>query len=161
MKSQLFRQSLVAGALLLTLTQGALPQIAAASTTQHSVVSASTSVTVIVDALNVRSGPSLQADIIGSLTNGTQVSTLGQSADGAWWKISYGGKEAYIFAQYAVSGGSAVSTPSATSPGSVTVTSEYLNVRAGPGLDQTIIGKLANGDNVKPCKSTSKSISCE
>jgi uncharacterized protein YraI len=151
MKSQLFRTTLVAAAMALALAQGALPQVVTASTTQRTVVSAGSEVTVSVDALNVRAAPSLQGDIIGSLTSGTKVTTIGQSTDGAWWKISYGGKDAYIFALYAVAGGVASSTTaSASGPGSVTVTSEYLNVRAGPGLDQAIIGKLDGGASVRP-----------
>jgi uncharacterized protein YraI len=108
-------------------------------------------VTVTVDSLNVRAAPSLQGDIIGHLSGGTQVTPVGKSDDGAWWKISYSGQDAYIYAQYAVAGGT-YNTGAATSSGgggTVTVTSDYLNVRAGPGIDQQILGQLSNGQSVQ------------
>jgi len=123
-------------------------------------VSAGSEVTVTVptgDPLNVRSAPSLQGDIIGTLANGTKITTAGQSDDGAWWKISYGGKDAYIYAAYAVAGGAAAAPASASAPGAVTVTYEYLNVRAGPGTDQSIIGGLKAGDSVVPTGKSSDS----
>ena len=160
MKSMLFRTSLVAAAMALTLAQAALPQIASAAGVQRATVAARSPVTVIVDALNVRASPSLQGNIIGSLAGGTQVTPAGQSTDGSWWKISYNGQDAYIYAQYATAGGTyggstSTATASATAPGNVTVTSDYLNVRAGPGLDQQILGQLSNGATVQPTGKTS------
>lgn len=165
MKSQLFRTSLAAVAMALALASAGLPRTAAASSSRVT-VAAPTEVTVTVYALNVRAAPSLQADIIGSLTSGTKVAPTGQSTDGQWWRITYNGQEAYIFAQYAVEGGTAstttnattATTATATGPGTVTVTSEFLNVRAGPGLDQAIIGKLANGDSTKPTGQSSDGV---
>ena len=45
-------------------------------------------VTVTVGALNVRTGQSTDATILGRLQGGTKVSTTGKSDDGLWWKIS-------------------------------------------------------------------------
>lgn len=140
---------------MLALAQATLPQVASAASEQRTVVSAGSVVTVTVDALNVRASPSLQGDIVGSLAGGTNVTTAGQSDDNAWWKISYNGQDAYIFAQYAVAGGSygassSTGTATTANPGSVSVTSDYLNVRAGPGLDQQILGQLNGGATVQP-----------
>ncbi|HEY3291628.1 MAG TPA: SH3 domain-containing protein [Anaerolineae bacterium] len=162
MKSQILRTSFAAVALTLALSTASLPQMAAASSNNKVVVTSPSAVTVIVDALNVRAAPSLQGDIIGSLSSGTKVAPTGQSTDGQWWKITYNGQDAYIFAQYAVEGGAATAatttTASTTGPGTVTVTSEFLNVRAGPGLDQAIIGRLASGDSARPTGQSSDGV---
>lgn len=65
----------------------------------------STEVTVMVPVLNVRSGPSLQAKVIGQLAGGNKVTTNGRSANGSWWMITYKGTAAYISAPLAVVGG--------------------------------------------------------
>lgn len=136
------------------LAQGVLPNIAAAAGVQRAVTTASVSaeseVTVTVDSLNVRSSPSLQGQIVGKLTGGTKITPLGKSDDGGWWKISYSGTEAYIYAEYAVAGGSYGATAAVSTGGgsTVSVTSDYLNVRSGPGLGNSIIGQLNGGASV-------------
>jgi hypothetical protein len=70
-----------------------------------------TEVTVIVPVLNVRAAASLRARIVGRLQRGAKVPTLGKSADGLWWKISFRGNDAFIYARYATP-----STPVTTIP---------------------------------------------
>ncbi len=107
-------------------------------------------VTVTVAALNVRAGPGLSAQILGRLSGGSRVTPLGKSADGLWWKITYNGAEAYIYAEYAVAGGtfSAAASSAASGSGTATVTSDFLNVRSGPGLGNSIVGRLNGGQTV-------------
>ena len=152
MKPMLFRTYMVAAALTLTLSQATLPQIAAASAPQRAGIAAEAEVTVTVDSLNVRASPSLQGDIVGKLTGGTKVTPVGKSDDGAWWKISYNGTDAYIYAQYAVAGGSydtAAAPTTSSGSGTVSVTSDYLNVRSGPGTSYDILGQLSGGQSVQ------------
>lgn len=68
-------------------------------------VAATTEVTVMVPALNVRQTPSTSATRLGSLAGGAKVQATGKSEDGLWWKITYGGKDAFIYAEFAVAGG--------------------------------------------------------
>jgi uncharacterized protein YraI len=148
MRPKLFRVSLVALAMAMALAQATLPNIVAAAGPQRIIVADNTPVTVIADVLNVRSSPN--GDIIGHLTSGTSVTPTGKSDDGAWWKINYNGQDAYISAQWAVAGGAATASAAPTAGGSsVTVTYSYLNVRAGPGTDQQIIGGLDGGSSVQ------------
>lgn len=152
MKPLFFRTSLATAAMVMAFAQVALPQVAAARQPERTVVAAESEVTITVDALNVRAGPGLDQQIVGSLSGGTKITPLGKSSDGTWWKISYSGSDAYIYAQYAVAGGAYSSGAPAASTGSgstVQVTSDYLNVRAGPGLDQQIVGKLDGGASVQ------------
>ena len=48
--------------------------------------------------LNVREAPSLSANVIGQLGNGTRVNVTG--ADGDWYTITYNGLSGYVYAQY-------------------------------------------------------------
>ena len=117
-------------------------------------------VTVIVDGLNVRSGPSTGDAIIGKLACGTKVQPNAKTSDNAWWRFDYNGKTGWIFAQYATANGTcataaaapAAGAPAAAAPAaggvSVSVTSPFLNVRSGPGTGNTIIGRLNQGQSV-------------
>ena len=48
--------------------------------------------------LNVRSGPSTSDDIIGQLTYGAYIASVDHSVE--WSRISYDGKEAYVYSSY-------------------------------------------------------------
>lgn len=134
-----------------TAFSGAAPTFASA-TPAAQVASPLEDVTVTVGALNVRSGPTTDATIVGSLQGGAKVSTTGKSDDGLWWKINYNGDTAYIFAEYATVGGSYVPDETAAAPatGAVSVAVPALNVRAAPGLDGDVIGFLAGGTTLTP-----------
>lgn len=110
--------------------------------------------------LNVRSAPSTGDSIIGRLTCGQKVIADAKTADGAWYRIQYNGQTGFIFAQFAVAGGTcsvanasvapaaapAAAAPAAATVGNITVTSELLNVRSGPSTTSQIIGRLKRGD---------------
>ncbi|MEZ7892157.1 MAG: SH3 domain-containing protein [Candidatus Wallbacteria bacterium] len=96
--------------------------------------------------LNVRSGPGTNYDVIGKLYNGNNVDILEES--GGWYKINYNGQTGWICGKY-VSTGAAAASVSPSKLGSVSVSgSSYLNVRSGPGTDNSVIGKLYSGDSV-------------
>jgi hypothetical protein len=54
-------------------------------------------VRVTATTLNVRATPSTEAAIVGRLRAGDITTPLGQSADGRWWRISYNGRDAFIW----------------------------------------------------------------
>lgn len=102
--------------------------------------------------LNVRSGPSTGDSIIGRLTCGQKVIADAKTIDGAWYRINYNGRNAFVFAQFAVPGGTCPTASAAPAPAAqpasganATVTSQFLNVRSGPGLNNAIIGRLQRG----------------
>jgi N-acetylmuramoyl-L-alanine amidase len=119
--------------------------------------------------LNVRTGPSLEADIIGKLANETQVEVLEQSAE--WASIIYGESIAYVSLQYldivkTIKNTDVVNDQTTAVPpvsdvqsqapveelkliGTVEVESGNLNVRKGPSLAEDIIGKLPNQSQVE------------
>jgi uncharacterized protein YgiM (DUF1202 family) len=123
--------------------------------------------TVTSPTLNVRSGPSTGNGIIGTLQCGQKVMADAKTSDGAWYRISFNGQNAFVFAQFAVPGGTCstgapaaapapapAAAPAATS-GNVTVTSATLNVRAQPSLSAQILGKLSQGQSIQPTAKTS------
>ncbi len=116
--------------------------------------------------LNVRSAPSTGDSIIGQLTCGQKVMADAKTADGAWYRISYNGRTGFVFAQFAVPGGTcatanaAAAAPAhtqATGSASITVTSEVLNVRSTPSLSGSILGRLKRGDVVQATAKTADS----
>ena len=54
--------------------------------------------TVTASALNVRKGPSVDSDKIGSLPNGTEVKIIGKK--GSWVKVLHGKQFGYVSADY-------------------------------------------------------------
>ena len=120
---------------------------AASAASPAAVVQLGGTVTVTVPSLNVRSGPSYDAAIVGLLGEGTSVRVI--ATQGEWLKIDYQGYQTYVFAAYTTAG--AATAPAAAAPAatgnSVTPTGDYVNVRSGPGLDQAIVGQLNNGES--------------
>ncbi len=55
---------------------------------------------VIDHAVNVRSGPSTSAQVVGQVNVGDKVTVTGKSADGYWYKVNYNGQSAYISKDY-------------------------------------------------------------
>lgn len=89
--------------------------------------------------LNVRSGPSSDGKVLGSLQKGSYVTLLRKS--GSWWQVEYArGKTGYCHGDYisAVSAGERV----------VRLNGGTLNVRMGPGTGYARVASLNNGERV-------------
>jgi uncharacterized protein YgiM (DUF1202 family) len=104
---------------------------------------------VVVDSgpLNVRSGPGTGYAVIDSLSTGDQGEVIDGpvNADGyTWYEVnySYGGYSGWVageFLSYAGGGGIGIGD-------NVTVTTDHLNVRSGPGTGYAVIDSLNTGD---------------
>ncbi|WP_082881497.1 SH3 domain-containing protein, partial [Lederbergia galactosidilytica] len=103
--------------------------------------------------LNLRSGASTSASIIGSLTNGTAVTV--QSDSNGWAKVTVNGKTGYVSSQFLTGEtNTAPSKPSAETPEKTET--KYVSVNAGSTLNlrnsasssASIIGSLTNGTAV-------------
>lgn len=111
---------------------------------------------VTSDVLNVRSGPGTDYPVIGSLTHGMEVkvaSVRGEKGN-RWAKIRFEGLTSYVSAKHLVKvrGNKRVDMPAGDTGQSVKkyyVTSDILNVRSGPGMDNSVIGSLTHGMEVK------------
>lgn len=95
--------------------------------------------------LNVRSGPSLSAPVIGGLRSGTSVTVL--SVTNGWATIRYGAKTAYVWAEYLISDSTSAPAPapSPTAPADSRVTTAAVNVRRGPSTSSGILRTVPPG----------------
>ena len=97
-------------------------------------------VRVTADALNVRSAPNTDAEIVGELASGKVVRVLAE-AEG-WYQISAG----YVDAEYT----EAATLDDAIADGLyVRVTTSRLNIRSGAGTGYAKVGSLTSGRRVK------------
>ncbi len=98
--------------------------------------------------LNVRSGPSTSASILGVLRTGEVVTVVGASS-GGWTTVSYGGRTAYVASAYLASDSSAATAPTTTaSPTGTAWTTAALNVRSGPSLSSPVVTVVSSGTQV-------------
>lgn len=97
--------------------------------------------------LNLRSGPSTSASVVGSIANKSWLTVTEKS--GSWYRTEYDdGKYAYVSADYVTHYPTSVDA-------TVTLTSGYLNVRAGAGSEYAVKDRLQKGERVVVVKSNS------
>ncbi|ASK61966.1 N-acetylmuramoyl-L-alanine amidase [Virgibacillus phasianinus] len=95
--------------------------------------------------LNVRSGPTDNAPIVGSLHPGDQVVVFEEHY--GWAQTYYGGKEAWVASQFLYPLSSTEQIKQQVSVNkSITVNEAGVHVRSGPGTDYSIIGLATAGD---------------
>ncbi|MED4016401.1 SH3 domain-containing protein [Sutcliffiella cohnii] len=100
---------------------------------------------VTATSLNVRSEPSSQGKVVGSVKKGQQITVLGQQ--GSWYKIQHSNQQAWVSSEYVKT----TSTPSSNSSSQKTnavVTASSLNVRSEGSLNGKVVGSLTRGANV-------------
>ena len=108
--------------------------------------------TISASSLRIRQSPSLSSSVMSSLTRNTKVETLGRVGD--FYKINYKGKTGYIYSSYVKieqKTASAISTTNITStstPNYGTITTEYLNVRSGYGVNYPVTSVIRLGNKV-------------
>ena len=51
-------------------------------------------------AMNIRSGPGTNYDVVGNATAVEELIVTGRNADGTWWRIEFEGQNAWIYASY-------------------------------------------------------------
>ncbi|WP_404443990.1 SH3 domain-containing protein [Sutcliffiella horikoshii] len=102
------------------------------------------SATITTDGLNIRSEPTTNSEVLGSLSSGQQVDVL--ATRGEWLNISFNGTVGWIHSDYA----NMMKTPSASqrsgSPkAEATIKVAGLNVRSEPTLNGKVTDQLAEG----------------
>jgi len=91
--------------------------------------------------VNVRSSPSTNGKILGSVRKGDEVVVKKQL--NGWYEIDWSGKTAYISSNL-------LSTPTnGTSESYATVTGSVVNIRSGPGRQYSIITVVKSGDKIE------------
>ncbi len=94
--------------------------------------------------LNLRSAPSVSADIVGKLREGTIVEIVRQ-IDEDWVEIRTVGGEGYVALDFLTLQDTDPETPEDSGVERVEVTTSSLRVRSGPGSQYNIIGKVEQG----------------
>lgn len=95
--------------------------------------------------VNVRSKPSNEGEILGTLSKGTSVEILG--SEGNWYQISFAGKTGYVYNKY-ISLTKPEETPKPSTTKTVYTTAD-LNVREQPNNTAKILGTLKKGAEVQ------------
>lgn len=109
--------------------------------------------TVTTSTLTVRTDPGPNAASLGQLRYTQQVLVTGRNADGSWLQIRWTSGTGWVSAQYmSVTGAPGVvqgAVPvTADAPYGI-VAAGYLNVRTGPGINYTSLGRVVTG-NILP-----------
>lgn len=96
---------------------------------------------VVVDtaSLHIRSGPGLSYDVTGSLKKGAQVEVLSTSGD--WLEILDGNSSGWVAAWLTTS-----TNPSDVSPSTIVSRVDQLNIRSGPAIGSSVLGRMSAGD---------------
>ena len=93
-------------------------------------------------AVNFRTEATTSSESMGKLNDGTRVAILDE-IDG-WYKVAYDGKTGYMSSDYVVS-----QPIMNIECGGAKVTTSVLNVRSGPGTENSIVTKLYEGNVAK------------
>lgn len=93
-------------------------------------------------AVNFRSEATTTSESMGKLSDGTRVAILDQIDN--WYKVAYNGKTGYMSADYVVS-----QPIMNIECGGAKVTTSVLNMRSGPGTENSIVTKLYSGSVAK------------
>lgn len=118
---------------------------------------ASGNYTVNVSSLRVRTGPSTSHTQLGSVHKGQVVQVVGEVKD--WFKINYGGQNAYVSKDYVTKGGSDSNVVqdnkqqnnnnvTVQTGGTYVVNATSLRVRTGPATYHGTIGGVLNGQTL-------------
>lgn len=109
-------------------------------------------VKVTCSALNIRSGSSINYDIVGTIKRGTKLKYISTCSNG-WYKVEYKGKTRYVSNDYSTIINNSSENNNTTSNNDVVkkvgkVTSKKLNVRNGAGTVYSIKRTIKRGDVV-------------
>ena len=109
--------------------------------------------TVTGNAVNLRSGPGTDYQIIGSRDKGSTLRVTGVSSN--WYKVELDGSTGYIRSDYlslvsggSASGSSASSTGSSSASGTGTIRGIAVRVRSGPSTSHEILAVVNTGDTM-------------
>lgn len=102
---------------------------------------------VNVDALNIRTEPNTESDILDVLPNGKFVSV--QEEQGDWYKILHNGTYGYVKKEFLSDGSKPLVKNNVINSGSYYVATPSLRVRSGAGTNTAVIGSLPNGTQIQ------------
>ncbi len=96
--------------------------------------------------VNIRSEPSEEGEILGKLYNESAGTIEGE--ENGWYKITSGSVTGYVKADYVVTGDEAEALAKEVGERVATVTTQTLRVRAEAGTEASILGLIAEGEEL-------------
>lgn len=100
---------------------------------------------VSADVINVRSEPSIDANIVGKFTKGTSVKVFKEQY--GWVQTYYNGQEVWIAKQYLISTNPNESSSTVSSSEKVvTILADGVNIRSGPGQNYIVVDSASTGN---------------
>ena len=122
--------------------------IGSSSGSSSSSSSADQSGTINATYVRFRSGSSTSSSILGTFDKGASVTVTG--TDGDWYKVSYNGKDGYVYKTYVTVGSADSGSSSATdnvesASGTGTIRGSYVRVRSGASTSSSILATVHTG----------------
>lgn len=93
------------------------------------------------DNLSIRTGPSTNYDIVGSMNHTVKCIVYTDKTENGWYYVEYGGVKGYAAGNY-------IYLPSETKTGTVNIPSSWdnLSIRTGPSTNYKIVGSMNHGE---------------
>ncbi|WP_049804607.1 C40 family peptidase [Microlunatus phosphovorus] len=108
---------------------------------------AASSTGVATTTVNIRTGASTSATVVGRLVRGQKITVNGH-ATGDWVKVRFRGTTAYMDGEYLDRVGARPAAPKRIPAGGTKIATEELNVRTGPSTRYRIASELAEGSAI-------------
>ena len=102
---------------------------------------------VATTTVNIRTGASTSAAIVGRLVRGQKITVSGTSS-GDWVTVRFRGSTAYMDGDYLDRTGARPAAPRTIPASGTKIATEDLNIRAGAGTRYRIVGELAEGGSI-------------
>jgi cell wall-associated NlpC family hydrolase len=102
---------------------------------------------VATTTVNIRTGASTSAAIVGRLVRGQKITVSGSSS-GDWVTVRFRGSTAYMDGDYLDRTGARPAAPRTIPASGTKIATEDLNIRAGAGTRYRIVGELAEGSSI-------------
>lgn len=108
-------------------------------------------VIVNTGALNIRSGPSVNTAVLGTVWGGTELAVTGRNPGTTWWRVESAFGTGWVSAYYVVFRGVFDAVPVVAEPAGMPeiptaiVNTGRLNVRGGPGVEYAVLTSVPGG----------------
>ena len=102
---------------------------------------------VATTTVNIRTGASTSAAVVGRLVRGQKITVTGE-ASGDWVRVRFRNGTAYMDGEYLDRAGARPSAPKTLPTAGTRIATAELNIRSGAGARHAIVGELAEGSAI-------------
>ena len=112
-----------------------------------STAEAASSSGVATTTVNIRTGASTSATVVGRLVRGQKIKVTG-AASGDWVKVRFRSGTAYMDGEYLDRSGARPAAPKRLPTAGIRIATAELNIRSGAGSRDRVVGELAEGSAI-------------